>query len=129
MRSEDLGFYEDEEGIAVDLLLEAFGSEEVQCINLESESPDKKMVDDISYLISYQNKILQKIQKVANDYCVKNFNKELPDLKLIKIYVFPDKENEYGFMFSTTIDREHGIGVKVKGGDIEKIGSSEIAFM
>ncbi|WP_067704993.1 hypothetical protein [Erwinia sp. ErVv1] len=129
MYSEDLKFYEDDEGIAVDLILKAFGSDEIQCVNLESESPDQKMKDDISYLISHQNEFLQKIQKGVSEYCIKTYNQELPDLKIIKLYVFPDKENEYGFMFSTTIDREHGIGVKLKGENIEKIGSSETAFM
>jgi len=46
MQSEDLKFYEDDEGIAVDLKLKAFGQDEVQCVNLESESSDKKMKDE-----------------------------------------------------------------------------------
>jgi len=129
MHLEDLNFYEDDEGVAVDLILKAFGSDEVQCINLESESPDQKMKDDISYLITHQDEFLQNIQKEAHEYCIKTYNQELPDLKLIKLYVFPDKENEYGFMFSTTIDKEHGIGVKLKGENIEEIGSSETAFL
>lgn len=129
MQSDDLRFYEDDEGIAVDLILKAFGPDEVQCINLESESSDHKMKDDISYLISHQDELLQKIEKEVNLYCIKTYNKELTDLKLIKLYVFPDKDNEFGFMFSTTIDREHGIGVKLKDENIKKIGSSEVAFL
>lgn len=129
MHSEDLKFYEDDEGIAVDLKLKAFGSDEVQCINLESELPGQKMKDDISYLIHHQNEFSQKIQKEVHEYCIKTYNQELSDLKLIKLYIFPDKENEYGFMFSTTIDSEHGIGVKLKNKNIEKIGSSETAFL
>lgn len=129
MHSEDLKFYEDDEGIAVDLKLKAFGSDEVQCINFESELPDKKMKDDILYLINHQDKFSQKIQKQAHEYCIKTYSQELSDLKLIKLYIFPDKENEYGFMFSTKIDSEHGIGVKMKNENIEKIGSSETAFL
>lgn len=129
MHSEDLKFYEDDEGIAVDLKLKAFGQDEVQCINLESELPDKKMKDDILYLINHQNELSQKIQKEVHEYCIKTYNQELSDLKLIKLYIFPDKENEYGFMFSTKIDSEHGIGVKLKNENIEKIGSSETAFL
>ncbi|URQ59656.1 hypothetical protein LQ939_12795 [Pantoea alhagi] len=87
------------------------------------------MTDDISYLISHQDGFSHKIQKEANEYSSKTYNKGLPDLKFTKLYIFPDKENEYGFMFSTTIGREHAIGVKFKDGNIEKIGSSEIAFM
>lgn len=129
MHSEDLKFYEDDEGVAVDLILKAFGSDEVQCINLESESPDQKMKDDISYLITHQNEFFLKVQSEVNEYCIKTYNQELSGLEIIKIYVFPDKENEYGFIFSTTIDKEHGIGVKFKNECIEKIGSSETAFM
>ncbi|MGG6098595.1 hypothetical protein [Pantoea allii] len=129
MHSEDLKFYEDDEGIAVDLKLKAFGPDEVQCVNLESETPDKKMKDDILYLVNHQNEISQNIQKSVHEYCIKTYNQELSDLKLIKLYIFPDKENEYGFMFSTKIDSEHGIGVKMKNKNIEKIGSSETAFL
>lgn len=129
MRSEDLKFYEDDEGVAVDLILKSFGSDEVQCINLESESPDQKMKDDISYLITHQNGFFLKVHCEVNEYCIKTYNQELSDLELIKIYVFPDKENEYGFIFSTDMDREYGIGVKLKNEEIEKIGSSETAFM
>lgn len=129
MQSEDLKFYEDDEGIAVDLKLKAFGPDEVQCVNLESELSDKKMKDDILYLINHQNEFLQKIQKAAHEYCIKTYNQEPSDLKLIKLYIFPEKENECGFMFSTKIDSEHGIGVKMINVNIEKIGSSETAFL
>jgi hypothetical protein len=43
MHLEDLKFYKDGEDVAVDLMLKAFGSDEVQCINLEYESPDQKI--------------------------------------------------------------------------------------
>ncbi|WP_455816155.1 hypothetical protein [Pseudomonas cerasi] len=114
MHSKELKFYEDDEGIAVDLKLKAFGPDEVQCVNLESEFPDKKMKDDILYLINHQNEFSKKIQKEVHGYCIKTYNQELSDLKLIKLYIFPDKENEYGFIFSANIDSEHGIGVKMK---------------
>lgn len=129
MQSEDLKFYEDDEGIAVDLKLKAFGPDEVQCVNLESELSDKKMKDDILFLINHQNEFLQKTQKAVHEYCIKIYSQEPSDLKLIKLYIFPDKENEYGFMFSIKIDSEHGIGVKMINGNIEKIGSSETAFL
>ena len=129
MHSKELKFYKDDEGIAVDLKLIAFGPDEVQCVNLESEFPDKKMKDDILYLINHQNEFSKKIQKEAHGYCIKTYNQELSDLKLIKLYIFPDKENEYGFIFSTNIDSEHGIDVKMKKENIEKISSSETAFL
>lgn len=47
MKSVDLEFYEDDEGASVDLVLSAFGSEPVQCINLEADSADEKMRTDM----------------------------------------------------------------------------------
>lgn len=129
MHPNDLKFYEDDEGIAVDLILNSFGRDEVQCVNLEAKLLDKKMKNEISYLILNQVCFLRKIQEGINQYCINTYHHELPDLKLIKIYVFPDKTNEYGFMFSTTIDREHGIGVRMKDENIDKIGSSDVAFV
>lgn len=47
----------------------------------------------------------------------------------MKIYLFPDVENEFGFLFRWSGDTEHGIGVKLKDLSVKKIGSSEIAFI
>lgn len=47
----ELDFYEDDEGVSVDLVLSVFGPSLVQCINLEFESVDEKMKKDIDFLI------------------------------------------------------------------------------
>jgi hypothetical protein len=51
------------------------------------------------------------------------------DLILLKVYLSPDEDNEFGFMFSTNLDKDHGIGIKFKGLEVKKIGSSETAFL
>lgn len=47
----------------------------------------------------------------------------------MKIYLFPHEHNEFGFIFSTDLDQEHGIGIKFKGLEVKKIGSDETAFL
>jgi hypothetical protein len=61
--SVELEYYADDEGAAVDLLLPIFGSEPVQCINLEAHSPDDKMRNDIQFLIEKQNASRRKSQR------------------------------------------------------------------
>ncbi|MGP3592775.1 hypothetical protein [Vagococcus sp. WN89Y] len=129
MKSVDLEFYEDDEGVSVDLVLSAFGSEPVQCINLEADSADKKMKTDVDFLIEKQNDFFQKITAETRTYCKRVYGTDVSNLALVKIYLSPDEEDDFGFMFSTDLDQEHGIGIKFKGLEMKKIGSSETAFL
>lgn len=76
MQSEDLKFYEDDEGITSDLKLKAFGPDEVQCVNLESELSDKKMKDDILFLLITKMNFCKKLKKqfmsIVSKFTVKN---------------------------------------------------------
>ena len=85
--SVELEYYADDEGAAVDLLLPAFGSEPVQCINLEAHSPDDKMRNDIQFLIEKQNAFSQKITAETQVYCKRVYGAEATDLILMKIYL------------------------------------------
>ena len=58
----ELDFYEDDEGVSVDLVLSVFGPSLVQCINLESDSVDEKMKKDIDFLIKKQKDFFRKSQ-------------------------------------------------------------------
>lgn len=129
MKSVDLEFYEDDEGASVDLVLPAFCSEPVQCINLEADPADEKMKNDIDFLIDNQNDFFRKITAEAQLYCKRLYGTGATDLVLVKIYLSPDNEDDFGFMFSTDADQEHGIGIKFKGLELKKIGSSETAFL
>ncbi|EPX0993631.1 hypothetical protein ACWWC9_004483, partial [Cronobacter sakazakii] len=69
MTAPELTFYVDDEGISVDLVLSAFGEKPVQCINLDTDTVDKKYQADIHFLIEKQNFFLDKITEEAREYC------------------------------------------------------------
>ncbi|MBU5926344.1 hypothetical protein CIW55_09120 [Enterobacter cloacae] len=128
-RSVNMGFYEDNEGVSVDLILTVFGPSLVQCINLESDSVDEKMKKDIDFLIKKQKNFSEKIATETQAYSKRIYGTDAKDLILLKVYLSPEEDNEFGFMFSTDLDEEHGIGIKFKGLAVKKIGSGETAFL
>ena len=125
----ELDFYEDDEGVSVDLVLSVFGPSLVQCINLESDSVDEKMKKDIDFLIKKQKDFFEKIATETQAYSKRIYGADAKELILLKVYLSPDEDNEFGFMFSTNLDEEHGIGIKFKGLEVKKIGSGETAFL
>ena len=125
----ELDFYEGDEGVSVDLVLSVFGPSLVQCINLESDSVDEKMKKDIDFLIKKQKYFSEKIATETQAYSKRIYGTDAKDLILLKVYLSPDEDNEFGFMFSTDLDQEHGIGIKFKGFEVKKIGSGETAFL
>lgn len=127
--SRELVFYVDDEGVSVDLILTVFGPSLVQCINLESDSVDEKMKKEIDFLIKKQKKFSEKIATETQAYSKRIYGTDAKDLILLKVYLSPDEDNEFGFMFSTDLDEEHGIGIKFKGLAVKKIGSGETAFL
>ncbi|MCX4181032.1 hypothetical protein [Enterobacter sp. HSTU-ASh6] len=127
--SRELVFYVDDEGVSVDLILTVFGPSLVQCINLESDSVDEKMKKDIDFLIKKQKNFSEKIATETQAYSKRIYGTDAKDLILLKVYLSPDEDNEFGFIFSTDLDEEHGIGIKFKGLAMKKIGSGETAFL
>ncbi|EMG7850828.1 hypothetical protein [Enterobacter hormaechei] len=125
----ELVFYVDDEGVSVDLILTVFGSSLIQCINLESDSVDEKMKKDIDFLIKKQTDFFEKIATETQAYGKRICGADAKNLILLKVYLFPDEDNEFGFMFSTNLDEEHGIGIKFKGLEVKKISSGEKAFL
>lgn len=121
--------YSDDEGIAVDIILDSFGYNDIQVIYLESDDYDAKMKEDINFIISHQVKIHEIIESEIIAYINRVYKNRVHDFLLMKIYLFPDVENEFGFLFRWSGDTEHGIGVKLKDLSVKKIGSSEIAFI
>jgi len=97
----ELDFYEDDEGISVDLALSVFGPSFIQCINLDSDSVDEKMKKDIDFLIKKQKDFFEKIATETQVYSKRVYGAAAKNLILMKVYVSPDEENEFGFMFST----------------------------
>ena len=127
--SRELVFYVDDEGVSVDLILTVFGPSLVQCINLESDSVNEKMKKDIYFLIKKQKIFSEKIATETQAYSKRIYGTDAKDLILLKVYLSPEEDNEFGFMFSTDLDEEHGIGIKFKGLAVKKIGSGETAFL
>ena len=124
-----LEFYEDDEGVSVDLVLSVFGPSLVQCINLESDSVDEKMKKDIDFIIKKKKDFFDKIATETQAYSKRIYGADVKHLILLKVYLSSDEDNEFGFMFSTNLDEEHGIGIKFKGLEVKKIGSGETAFL
>lgn len=125
----ELDFYVDDEGVSVDLILSVFGPSLVQCINLEFDSADEKMKkrDRISYQI--QKYFSEKIATETQAYSKRIYGADAKNLILLKVYLSPDEDNEFGFMFSTNLDEDHGIGIKFKGLEVKKISSGETEFL
>ncbi|MBN4793225.1 hypothetical protein H3298_22655 [Enterobacter cloacae] len=90
---------------------------------------DEKMKKDIDFLIKKQKDFFEKIATETQVYSKRIYGVEAKDLILLKVYLSPDEDNEFGFMFSTDLDQEHGIGIKFKGLEVKKIGSGETVFL
>ena len=122
-------FYQDDEGITTDLTLHAFGTQTVQCTALECDVADDNIRETIAFLIHQQHAILDIAIIEAQNYTARIYSAALRDLTLIKIYLLSQEEREFGLLFSTQIDPEHGIGMKFNGYDLTEIGSAETAFL
>lgn len=127
---DSVGFYEDDEGMCCDVLLEAFGVEPIQIINLEYYELDEKFKDDVRLIYSNQIDIHQKVTSCIIEHIRKKYQSENYSCKLMKIYTFHDMEMEFGLLFSWEGDSEHGIGVRMNNdGDIIEIGAAEVSFL
>ncbi|QQK71260.1 hypothetical protein [Pectobacterium versatile] len=129
MDSKSFDFYEDDEGVAVDLIFSAFNESEIQVIYLESESSDEKMVGDIDFIFKNQDDFFKLSVSEISSYVHSVYKSKDVSFKLVKIYIFPDIDDEFGFIFRWSGDTEHGIGIKFSGLSVKEIGSSEIAFL
>lgn len=87
------------------------------------------MKKDIDFIIKNQKYFFEKVVTETQIYSKRIYGAEANDLILLKVYLSPDEDNEFGFMFSTDLDQEHGVGIKFKGLEVKKIISSETAFL
>lgn len=129
MDGDNFDFYEDDEGVAVNLIFDVFNESEIQVIYLESESSDEKMLGDIDFIFKSQDDFFKLSASAISSYVYKIYKSKDVSFKLVKIYIFPDIEDEFGFIFRWGGDTEHGIGIKFSGLSVKAIGSSEIAFL
>lgn len=129
MNFDEMVLYHEDDGIAVDLVLSCFVSQKIPVVYLESDKCDEKMKRDIGFILSHQIDFFQVIGKEIVLYIDSVYQKKLDKLTLLKIYLFSDIEDEYGFLFDWSGDIEHGIGIKIKNLKVKDIGSGEIAFL
>ncbi|AOR63367.1 hypothetical protein [Pectobacterium wasabiae] len=129
MDSEVFDFYEDDEGISANIVFDIFNENKVTVIYLESNSSDEKMVSDINFILKNQDAFFKLSEEKIASYVYSIYKNKDVSFKLMKIYIYPDIENEFGFLFRWRGDTEHGIGIKFSGLSVKKIGSSEIAFL
>ncbi|WNN47250.1 hypothetical protein RIN58_12585 [Siccibacter colletis] len=129
MKEEFFDFYEDDEGISTNVDFNSFKVKGIQVIYLESEFTDKKMIADINFIIKHQDVFFERTEEYFASYIKSHYNSEDTSFKLMKIYIFPDVHDEYGFIFRWEGDTEHGIGIRFSGLSVKEIGSSEVAFM
>lgn len=129
MNFDEMVLYHEDDGIAVDLVLSCFASQKIPVVYLESDKCDEKMKRDIGFILFHQIDLFQVIDKEIVLYIDSVYQKKLDKFTLLKIYLFPDIEDEYGFLFDWSGDIEHGIGIKIKNLKVKDIGSGEIAFL
>lgn len=122
-------FYEDDDGISIDVVLKSFGDQKVQVICIESWIFDEKLGKDVEFILLNEHYFFQLIESQIQSYSKEAYGVEESTYKLMKIYLFPDIENEFGFLFTWSCDREHGLGVRFLGLNIKEIGKAEIAFL
>ena len=89
----------------------------------------KKWQKEIEFLIKTQKYFSEKIGTETQAYSKRIYGADAKNLILLKVYLSPDEDNEFGFMFSTNLDEDHGIGIKFKGLEVKKISSGETAFL
>lgn len=129
MNIDDFEFYENYEGVAVNVDLNAFNGVDVRIICLESDSGDEKMEGDVNFIINNQDDFFKISEREISSYVASVYKSKDVSFKLMRIYIFPDVENEFGFLFRWVGNTEHGIGIKFSGLSVKKIGSAEVAFI
>ncbi|MCG8709710.1 hypothetical protein JHU04_002961 [Brenneria sp. 4F2] len=129
MDGDNFYFYEDDEGVSVNIIFDVFNESEVQVIYLESESSDKKVLNDINFIVKNQDVFFKLSVSAIHSYVYKIYKSKDMFFKLVKIYIFPDVKDEFGFVFRWGGDTEHGIGIKFSGLSVKGIGGSSMAFL
>ncbi|MGY3912763.1 hypothetical protein ACW5XW_16600 [Aeromonas piscicola] len=125
-----IGFYEDDEGICCDVLLECFGSEPIQIINLECYELDEKFKEEVRCIYENQLDIYRSVIAGVIKYVRKKYKSDNNNFKLMKIYTSHDVERVFGLLFSWDGDTEHGIGVRVRNdGVVIDVGPAETSFI
>ncbi|MEB7586135.1 hypothetical protein NGC36_12725 [Serratia rubidaea] len=129
MSKDTLDFYEDDEGMVTQVVLEEFGSNEVDIIYLESDEVDQQLEDSVDFLREHQNEMSKSVTTAIKAYIKDIYHSDSTGLELMKVYVFPGEHEEFGLLFRWEGDVEHGVGARLTGLNVVKVGSAEVAFV
>ncbi|WAF99327.1 hypothetical protein NRZ31_00765 [Aeromonas dhakensis] len=120
--------YSSNEGICCDIVLECFGNEPIEIINLECYELDEKFKEEVRCIYENQLDIYRSVIAGIIKYVRKKSDNN--NLKLMKIYTSHDVEREFGLLFSWDGDTEHGIGVRIRSdGVVIDVGPAETSFI
>jgi hypothetical protein len=122
--------YSGNEGVCCDIVLEYFGSEPIELINLECYVLDDKFKEEVKFIYENQLEIQRSVIAGVTMYIRKKYQSNNHNFKLMKIYTSHDVEREFGLLFSWDGDTEHGIGVRVRNdGVVIDVGPAETSFI
>lgn len=120
--------YSSNEGGCCDIVLECFGNEPIEIINLECYELDEKFKEEVRCIYENQLDIYRSVIAGVIKYVRKKSDNN--NLKLMRIYTSHDVEREFGLLFSWDGDTEHGIGVRVRSdGVVIDVGPAETSFI
>ncbi|MGL5841569.1 MAG: hypothetical protein ACRCYK_07180 [Aeromonas hydrophila] len=120
--------YISNEGVCCDIVLECFGNEPIEIINLECYELDEKFKEEVRCIYENQLDIYRSVIAGIIKYVRKKSDNN--NLKLMKIYTSHDVEREFGLLFSWDGDTEHGIGVRIRNdGVVIDVGPAETSFI
>ncbi|HEI8866650.1 TPA: hypothetical protein SLG40_002158 [Serratia odorifera] len=129
MSKDALDFYEDDEGMVARTVLEGFGFNKVDIIYLESDEVDQQLEDSVAFLRRHQNEMSKSVETAIKSYIKDIYHSDSTGLELMKVYVFPGEQEEFGLLFRWEGDTEHGVGARLTGLKVIKVGSAEVAFV
>ncbi|WP_429013846.1 hypothetical protein [Aeromonas hydrophila] len=122
--------YSSNEGVCCDIVLEYFGNEPIEIINLECYELDEKFKEEVRCIYENQLDIYRSVIAGVMKYVREKYKSDNNDFKLMKIYTSHDVEREFGLLFSWVGDTEHGIGVRVRNdGVVIDVGPAETSFI
>lgn len=122
--------YSSNEGVCCDIVLECFGNEPIEIINLECYELDEKFKEEVRCIYENQLDIYRSVIAGVMKYVREKYKSDNNNFKLMKIYTSHDVEREFGLFFNWVGDTEHGIGVRVRNdGVVIDVGPAETSFI
>jgi len=131
MKSNDLDYFLDDEGMQTECVIDEFGENDVTLIYLESENIDEYFYKSIDYLFNHIEKVKEVSDQAIKKYLFEKLgNVSEEPYQLMGVYFFPGESlGNFGLEIRHNSDIEHGIGIYFNNMEVKKIGFGEVAFM